>query len=101
MDGEIGSESVASGSQTLLPTRGGTLKKKNSLKRGTSLRRSNSRKSLAAGSVKSLHLGDKGKYEGSDVYSAFFTPVPTKGNPTDILANRFQGKIKYPPRLSY
>ena len=77
-------------SQTLTPSRGGTLKKKNSLKRGASLKRSGSRKSLAAGNVKSLALGDKEKYKGSDIYSAFFTPVPTKGQPTEILANRFQ-----------
>lgn len=86
------SNSVMSQSQTLTPSRGGTLKKKNSLKRGNSLRRSSSRRSLAAGSVKSLSLGDKEKYEGSDLYSAFFTPVPTRGNPTEILANRFQGR---------
>ena len=77
-------------SQTLAPSRGGTLKKKNSLKRGASLKRSSSRKSLAAGSVKSLALGDKEKYEGSNVYSAFYTPVPTKGQPTEVLASRFQ-----------
>ena len=97
MDGEGGtssvrrSDSVMSQSQTLTPSRGGTLKKKNSLKRASSLKRSSSRRSLAAGSVKSLSLGDKEKYEGSDLYSAFFTPVPTRGNPTEILANRFQG----------
>ena len=83
-------ETAMSQSQTLTPSRGGTLKKRNSLKRGGSLKRSNSRKSVAAGSVRSLALGDKEKYEGSDVYSAFFTPVPTKGQPTEILASRFQ-----------
>ena len=95
MDGEttaITSESATSEPRTLVPSRGGTLKKRNSLKRSSSLRRSDSRKSLAAGSVRSLRLGDGEKYEGSDLYSAFFTPVPTKGNPTDILANRFQGR---------
>jgi hypothetical protein len=87
------SDSVMSQSQTLTPSRGGTLKKKNSLKRGASLKRSSSRRSLAAGSVKSLQLGDKERYEGSDLYSAFFTPVPTKGTPTELLANRFQGML--------
>ena len=86
------SNSVMSQSQTLTPSRGGTLKKKNSLKKSNSLKRSSSRRSLGAGSVRSLNLGDKEKYEGSDLYSAFFTPVPTKGNPTEILSNRFQGK---------
>ena len=85
------SNSVMSQSQTLTPSRGGTLKKKNSLKRASNLKRSSSRRSLTAGSVRSLNLGDKEKYEGSDLYSAFFTPVPTRGNPTEILANRFQG----------
>ena len=85
------SDSVMSQSQTLTPSRGGTLKKKNSLKKSGSIKRSGSRRSLAAGSVKSLALGDRDKYEGSDLYSAFFTPVPTQGNPTEILANRFQG----------
>ena len=83
-------DTAMSQSQTLTPSRGGTLKKKNSLKRGASLKRSGSRKSLAAGSVKSLALGDKEKYSGSDVFSAFSTPVPTHGQPTEILANRFQ-----------
>ena len=86
------SDSVMSQSQTLTPSRGGTLKKKNSLKKSNSLRRSGSRRSLGAGSVQSLILGDKEKYEGADLYSAFFTPVPTRGNPTEILANRFQGE---------
>jgi hypothetical protein len=72
------------------PSRSGTLKKKASLKRGGSLKRSN------AGSVRSLNLGEKEKYSGAvatdeQMSSAFFTPVPTSGNPTEILANRFQG----------
>ena len=89
------SDSGMSQSQTLTPSRGGTLKKKNSLKRSGSLRRSGSRRSIAAGSVKSLALGDHEKYEGGNMYSAFFTPVPTKGNPTEILSNRFQGELYF------
>ena len=57
------------------------------------MRRSGSRKSLRAGSVRSLNLGDREKYgaEGADdVNSAFAVPIPTDGNPTDALANRFQ-----------
>jgi hypothetical protein len=85
--------STMSQSQTVTPSRGGTLKKRNSLKKSASIRRSTSRRSLGAGSVKSLGLGDREKYEGSDFLSAFSTPVPTKGSPTDILANRFQGEL--------
>ena len=83
-------DTAMSQSQTLTPPRGGTLKKRNSLKRGASLKRSGSRKSIGSRSVRSLALGDSEKYKGSDVYSAFFTPVPTRGQPTEILANRFQ-----------
>lgn len=49
---------------------------------------------MRAGSVRSLNLGDREKYgaEGADdVNSAFAVPIPTDGNPTDALANRFQG----------
>lgn len=83
------SESMVSQSQTLTPSRGGTLRKKSSVKRVASLNRSASRKSLA-GSVKNLALADGENYDGPDIYSALFTPVPTRGNPTEILANRFQ-----------
>ncbi|CAG8082243.1 unnamed protein product [Penicillium nalgiovense] len=47
---------------------------------------------MRAGSVRSLSLGDREKYhtDGSDdLNSAFMTPVPTNGNPTEVLANRF------------
>ena len=94
VDGDVRrTDSTVSQAQTTTPSRGGTLKKKGSIKRSGSLKRSNSRRSLAAGSVKSLALGDRDKYDGSDIYSAFFTPVPTKGNPTEVLANRFQGTM--------
>lgn len=87
-------DSQMSQSQTLLPSRGGTLKKKASLSRRGSLRRSNSKRSSYAGSVRSLDLGQKEKYsagEGDEMNSAFFSPIPTTSNPTEILANRFQG----------
>ncbi|KAH8819604.1 hypothetical protein F5884DRAFT_18945 [Xylogone sp. PMI_703] len=72
---------------TPFPSRGGTLKKKASVKRATSLKRSSSRRSSRAGSVRSLALtaGDV-----DEMHSAFFSPVPTTGNPTEALANRFQ-----------
>jgi gas vesicle protein len=73
-----------------IPSRNNTLKKKASMRRTTgatgSLKRSGSRKSLAAGSIKSVAGGN----ETEDYNSAFYTPVPTHGSPTDILANRFQ-----------
>lgn len=86
------SNSQMSQSQTLMPSRGGTLKKKASLRKTGSVKRSSSRRSSRAGSVRSLVLGEKEKYgEGEDFNNAFYTPVPTVGSPTDILANRFQG----------
>lgn len=87
--------SAMSQSNTLTPSRSGTLKKRQSLKKVNTLHRSNSRKSLTAGSVKSLALGDAEKYgdgQQNRLSSAFYTPVPTVGNPTEVLANRFQGQ---------
>lgn len=48
---------------------------------------------MRAGSVRSLSLGGREKYnDGSeDANSAFAVPIPTDGNPTEVLANRFQG----------
>lgn len=49
---------------------------------------------MRAGSVRSLSLGDREKYgtDGSDdLNSAFISPIPTHGNPTEVLANRFGG----------
>lgn len=71
-------------------------KKKSSFSRKPSVRRHGSRRSLHAGSVKSLHLGDREKYgvEGSgDFNSAFYVPIPTTGHPTNVLADRFQGSF--------
>lgn len=87
------SESQMSQSQTMVASRGGTLKKKASLKRAGSLKRSDSKKNSYAGSVRSLKLGEKEKYEPSAEHnSAFYCPVPTSGSPTELLADRFQGK---------
>lgn len=72
-------------------SRSGTLKKKASL-RGNSLKRSGSKKSSYAGSVRSMRLGEKEKYESDERDSAFYCPVPTSGNPTELLATRFQGQ---------
>jgi hypothetical protein len=83
------SNSVMSQGDTAVPSRGGTLKKKASLRRTGSLKRSSSRRSSRAGSVRSLVLQAPGDVD--EMHSAFFSPVPTSGNPTEILANRFQG----------
>ena len=83
----------ASGHQISL-SRGNTLKKKQSLRRSGSLKRSSSRRSMKAGSVRSLAL--QSTSETDEQRSAFFCPVPTSGNPTEILANRFQGELRTP-----
>ncbi|KAI1371016.1 hypothetical protein F4677DRAFT_457463 [Hypoxylon crocopeplum] len=69
-------------------SRGNTLKKKNSLRRSGSLKRSSSRRSMKAGSVRSLAL--QSSHDSDEIHSAFYCPVPTSGNPTEILSNRFQ-----------
>jgi hypothetical protein len=75
--------------QQALPSRGNTLKKKNSMRRGGgSVRRSSSRRSMKAGSVRSLALHSAS--DPDEAHSVFYCPVPTSGNPTDILATRFQ-----------
>lgn len=84
------SGSVMSQGDTLIPSRGGTLKKKASIKRTGSLKKSSSRRSSRAGSVRSLVLQPGAEVD--ELQSAFFSPVPTSGNPTEVLANRFQGK---------
>lgn len=68
------------------PSRSNTLKKRNSIKRTTSLKRSSSKRSLKAGSL----AGFGGVDSNQEFNSAFSTPVPTQGSPTEILANRFQ-----------
>ena len=72
---------------SVAPSGSTTLKKKGSI------RRSGSRKSMRPGSVRSLKLSDKEKYrfDTDDINSAFYVPIPTSGNPTETLANRFQG----------
>jgi hypothetical protein len=84
------SNSGLSQGEIVFPSRGGTLKKKASLRRGNSLKRSGSRRSSRAGSVRSLAL----EPDGDEMHSAFYSPIPTTGNPTEILANRFSGMLK-------
>jgi hypothetical protein len=80
--------SYVSGDDQQLPGRQNTLKKKNSVRRNGSLKRSGSRRSMRAGSVKSLALQSASDHD--EGRSAFYCPVPTSGNPTDTLSNRFQ-----------
>ena len=93
--GESDTHHATSQSHTLTPSRGGTLKKRQSLSRKNSLKQSGSRKNSRPGSVKSLTFADDIGGQASEMNSAFFTPVPTTGSPTDILANRFQGRVGY------
>jgi hypothetical protein len=90
LDGDVPQRSASRasrGSTTLnqgsTPSRSGTLKKKGSVKR------SGSRKSMHAGSIRGVTIDDQERgYEREE--SVFYTPVPTKGTPTEILADRFQ-----------
>lgn len=51
---------------------------------------------MKAGSVRSLAL--QSNADEDEMHSAFYCPVPTTGNPTEALANRFQcaQTFKYP-----
>lgn len=69
-------------------SRNNTLKKKSSFKRSSSVKRSGSKKSLRAGSLRSVQRGLDA--DDADFHSVFSTPVPTTGAPTEVLANRFQ-----------
>lgn len=80
-------------------SRSNTLKKRNSLSRKGSLKRSSSRKSLRAGSIKGVNVGEE--EQDKDYNSALHTPIPTHGSPTDVLANRFQGKSRKVSRLNH
>jgi len=92
LDGDLPPRSSSRAStlnQGSTPSRSGTLKKKGSIKRTASLKRSGSRKSLHAGSIRGVAIDDQEQGYGRE-QSVFYTPVPTKGSPTDILAERFQ-----------
>ncbi|KAK4124209.1 hypothetical protein N657DRAFT_644416 [Parathielavia appendiculata] len=69
-------------------SRGNTLRKKASLRKSASLKRSGSRRSMKAGSVRSLAL--QSSTDQDEMHSAFYSPVPTGANPTEVLATRFQ-----------
>lgn len=84
-----GSIGPSEASHPVTLSRGNTLKKKASIRRTGSLKRSGSRRSMKAGSVKSLAL--QSSNDPDEMHSAFYCPVPTTGNPTEALATRFQG----------
>lgn len=101
VDGPKGSLSRANSNKTsttavATPSRGGTLKKKSSVKRNSSLMRSGSRRSLRSSSIGGMgYDGGRRSIRGdpAELKSAFYTPVPTSGTPTAVLADRFEGKI--------
>lgn len=72
------------------PARSGTLKKNLSVRKRGSLSHKLSRRSLRAGSMPGM--GNDEDDEG--FHNIFHTPIPTQGNPTEVLANRFQGEHK-------
>ena len=87
LDRSASNASTAAYRDATTPSRAGTLKKKASVSRKSSLRRSGSRRSTVAGSIAGVgHSGANADYN-----SALYTPIPTHGSPTDILANRLQG----------
>ncbi|KAI0121637.1 hypothetical protein BJ170DRAFT_643644 [Xylariales sp. AK1849] len=85
-------DGTTSGNGAASLSRGNTLKKKASLRRSGSrsgsVKRSSSRRSMKAGSVRSLAL--QSSQDPEEAHSAFYCPVPTTGNPTEVLSNRFQ-----------
>lgn len=87
--GGAGGPAMMDGSSSIQVSRSNTLKKKSSMRRSGSLRRAGSRRSMKAGSVRSLALQSSTADE-DEMHNAFYCPVPTSGNPTEALANRFQ-----------
>ena len=79
--------------QTYTPSRSSTLKKKSSIKRAGSIGRTASRRSSYAGSLRSVKVVEGVAREEPQNNSAFFCPVPTMGNPTELLADRFQCEL--------
>ncbi|KAF2086267.1 hypothetical protein K490DRAFT_9322, partial [Saccharata proteae CBS 121410] len=90
IDGDIPQRSASRASNVgATPSRTGTLKKKDSVKRKSSLKRSGSRRSTRAGSIKGVTMTTDYN-DPANEQSVYYTPIPTQGSPTDILANRFQ-----------
>ena len=86
----------AMSNRPITPSRHGTLKKKQSLRQKNAVARSGSTRGSRPGSIKSVETESHGHHTSihrDEMNSAFFTPVPTTGSPTEILANRFQGRL--------
>lgn len=78
----------------------GSLSRKNTLQKRMSLGRRSSTKRTGpsrAGSVRSLSRQYQAEEDEDDdkMYNPLISPVPTKSNPTAILADRFQGEIPF------
>jgi len=71
-------------------SRSNTLKKRQSVNGKGSVRRSASRKSQRAGSIRGATPHEKPL--DPEYQSVFHTPIPTQSSPTEILANRFNGE---------
>lgn len=65
--------------------------RKSSLRRGSSLKKPHIRQNSKVGSIRQLNVQDWEKIDEKE--SALVSPVPTNGNPTELLAVRFQGKL--------
>lgn len=74
------------------PQRCNTLRKRGSVRaaraNSRSGSRSRSRSRSRAGSIRSVQMDSEGYVNKNSI---FYTPVPTKGSPTEILVNRFNG----------
>jgi hypothetical protein len=84
-----GSTTLQRSASAVSMSRSNTLKKQKSFGRKSSLKRSSSKRSVRAGSIGGITYDDT---SGVNTRSVFYTPVPTSGSPTEVLANRFQGK---------
>jgi hypothetical protein len=94
-EGESTTSPIGPSSASSTPGRSNTLRKKRSLSRKGSMKRSDSRRSSYAGSIRSLVAAEKPNADEDDrMNSALYTPIPTQGNPTAVLADRFQGEFK-------
>lgn len=71
------------------PSKVGTLRKQHSLNKGTTVMKRSSKRSLrGAASVKGM-----AGIPDEEFNNVFRVPIPTNANPTEVLANRFQGKM--------
>lgn len=69
---------------SVVPSKAGTVRKQQSFTRRPSVIRKSSRRSLRSGSAMA-GVSDE------EFNNVFRVPIPTNANPTEVLANRFQG----------